>query len=154
MLLAAEFTHAPVGKQRMHPPRASIFYTSNSGIWQTVWLEPVRDHLPKFMLLHTAKERMYSLYATMALLVMHCATGGSICPLPTPPPLLPLIVILASASGEVSSATQLLSRLPPPLPRPKADSGFEIQILSRCRTSNNHVSKSFVPSVPGRSLLP
>lgn len=38
-----EFAHAPVGKQRMHPPRrpSSIFYTSNSGIWQTVWLEPV-----------------------------------------------------------------------------------------------------------------
>lgn len=38
-----EFAHAPIGKQRMHPPRrpSGIFYTSNSGIWQTVWLEPV-----------------------------------------------------------------------------------------------------------------
>ena len=40
---AAEFSHHPVGKQRIHPPRrpSGIFYTANSGIWQTVWLEPV-----------------------------------------------------------------------------------------------------------------
>ena len=43
LLLRAEFSHAPVGKQRLHPPRrpSGIFYTANSGIWQTVWLEPV-----------------------------------------------------------------------------------------------------------------
>ncbi len=29
----------PVGKQRNHP--GGIFYTGSSGIWQTVWLEPV-----------------------------------------------------------------------------------------------------------------
>ncbi len=29
----------PVGKQRLRPRR--IWYTANSGIWQTVWLEPV-----------------------------------------------------------------------------------------------------------------
>jgi hypothetical protein len=29
----------PVGKQRLRPGR--IWYTANSGIWQTVWLEPV-----------------------------------------------------------------------------------------------------------------
>ncbi|MFL5861682.1 MAG: glycoside hydrolase family 2 protein, partial [Solirubrobacteraceae bacterium] len=29
----------PIGKQRLHPRR--IWYTANSGIWQTVWLEPV-----------------------------------------------------------------------------------------------------------------
>ena len=41
--LHAEFAHVPVGKQRRHPPRhpSSIWYTSSSGIWQTVWLEPV-----------------------------------------------------------------------------------------------------------------
>ena len=41
--LRAEFAHVPVGKQRRHPPRhpSSIWYTSSSGIWQTVWLEPV-----------------------------------------------------------------------------------------------------------------
>ena len=40
-----EFSHNPVGKQRMHPPRrpSGIFYTANSGIWQTVWLEPVSE---------------------------------------------------------------------------------------------------------------
>eukprot|EP00884_Botryococcus_braunii_P009261 jgi/Botrbrau1/18336/Bobra.0179s0063.1 len=38
-----EFGHIPIGKQRLHPPRhpSSIFYTSSTGIWQTVWLEPV-----------------------------------------------------------------------------------------------------------------
>ena len=43
VILQSEFSHAPVGKQRMHPPRrpSGIFYTANSGIWQTVWLEPV-----------------------------------------------------------------------------------------------------------------
>ncbi len=30
----------PVGKQRNDP--AGLFYTGASGIWQTVWLEPVR----------------------------------------------------------------------------------------------------------------
>jgi beta-galactosidase/beta-glucuronidase len=29
----------PRGKQSLHPQ--GIFYSSNSGIWQTVWLEPV-----------------------------------------------------------------------------------------------------------------
>ena len=29
----------PIGKQRINP--GSIFYTSTSGIWQTVWMEPV-----------------------------------------------------------------------------------------------------------------
>ena len=49
----AEFAHIPVGKQRRHPQRhpSSIWYTSSSGIWQTVWLEPVSpsptsSHLP------------------------------------------------------------------------------------------------------------
>lgn len=38
-----EFAHIPIGKQRLHPGRhpSGIFYTSSSGIWQTVWLEPV-----------------------------------------------------------------------------------------------------------------
>jgi hypothetical protein len=34
-------TWQPVGKQRQVPDRG-IFYTSTSGIWQTVWLEPVQ----------------------------------------------------------------------------------------------------------------
>ncbi|TDD13509.1 glycoside hydrolase family 2, partial [Kribbella turkmenica] len=34
-------TWQPVGKQRNVPDRG-IFYTSSSGIWQTVWLEPVQ----------------------------------------------------------------------------------------------------------------
>lgn len=41
-----EFGHIALGKQRLHPPRhpSSIWYTSNTGIWQTVWLEPVRQN--------------------------------------------------------------------------------------------------------------
>ena len=48
--LHAEFAHVPVGKQRRHPPRhpSSIWYTSSSGIWQTVWLEPVNLGLCSF----------------------------------------------------------------------------------------------------------
>ena len=38
-----EFAHIPLGKQRLHAPGTNtIFYTGSSGIWQTVWLEPVR----------------------------------------------------------------------------------------------------------------
>ena len=42
-----EFGHIALGKQRLHPPRhpSSIWYTSNTGIWQTVWLEPVRSRV-------------------------------------------------------------------------------------------------------------
>jgi hypothetical protein len=40
-------TWQPVGKQRQVPDRG-IFYTSSSGIWQTVWLEPVQArHITK-----------------------------------------------------------------------------------------------------------
>jgi hypothetical protein len=36
----------PVGKQRNHP--GGLFYTGSSGIWQTVWMEPVRAaHIDK-----------------------------------------------------------------------------------------------------------
>ena len=37
--------HHPVGKQRLNP--SGIWYTAVSGIWQTVWLEPVskRNHI-------------------------------------------------------------------------------------------------------------
>ena len=40
----ADTRRITVGKQRLFPPRhpAGIYYTSTSGIWQTVWLEPVR----------------------------------------------------------------------------------------------------------------
>ncbi len=36
-----EFAHIPLGKQRHNVPSTDIFYTATSGIWQTVWLEPV-----------------------------------------------------------------------------------------------------------------
>ncbi|TDV51974.1 LamG-like jellyroll fold domain-containing protein [Actinophytocola oryzae] len=40
-------TWQPVGKQRQVPDRG-IFYTATSGIWQTVWLEPVQArHITK-----------------------------------------------------------------------------------------------------------
>ena len=37
--------YQPVGKQTLNPN--SIWYTSISGIWQTVWLEPVNDKFIK-----------------------------------------------------------------------------------------------------------
>ncbi len=42
--------HIPVGKQRLHVPGKSIFYSASSGIWQTVWLELVSrltEHLQR-----------------------------------------------------------------------------------------------------------
>ncbi|BDA45139.1 probable beta-glucuronidase [Coccomyxa sp. Obi] len=36
-----EYAHIPLGKQRHNVPSIDIFYTATSGIWQTVWLEPV-----------------------------------------------------------------------------------------------------------------
>ena len=36
--------HIPIGKQRLHVPARSIFYSASSGIWQTVWLELVRNN--------------------------------------------------------------------------------------------------------------
>ena len=36
-----EFAHIPLGKQRHNVPSTDIFYSATSGIWQTVWLEPV-----------------------------------------------------------------------------------------------------------------
>lgn len=41
---AVDGENPPVGKQRLDP--SGIWYTSSSGIWQTVWMEPVaRDHV-------------------------------------------------------------------------------------------------------------
>ena len=33
--------HVPVGKQRLDPVLGGVWFTASSGIWQTVWLEPV-----------------------------------------------------------------------------------------------------------------
>ncbi|MGW6282535.1 LamG-like jellyroll fold domain-containing protein [Kribbella sp. NPDC055071] len=36
--------HIPVGKQRLDPgPLGGVWFTASSGIWQTVWLEPVQS---------------------------------------------------------------------------------------------------------------
>ncbi|MGP4005236.1 PA14 domain-containing protein [Streptomyces sp. 4N124] len=41
---AADGENPPIGKQRLDP--SGIWYTPSSGIWQTVWMEPVaRDHV-------------------------------------------------------------------------------------------------------------
>jgi hypothetical protein len=35
--------HIPVGKQRLDPgPLGGVWFTASSGVWQTVWLEPVK----------------------------------------------------------------------------------------------------------------
>ena len=36
--------HITLGKQRLHVPSKSIFYSASSGIWQTVWLEQVQAY--------------------------------------------------------------------------------------------------------------
>lgn len=46
---AANGENPPIGKQRLDP--SGIWYTPTSGIWQTVWLEPVaRDHVDQLKL--------------------------------------------------------------------------------------------------------
>ncbi|SDK12936.1 Glycosyl hydrolases family 2, sugar binding domain [Actinopolyspora mzabensis] len=46
----------PIGKQTDTP--GGIFYTGSSGIWQTVWLEPVsRTHLTELNIHRTSKRR-------------------------------------------------------------------------------------------------
>lgn len=40
----SEDTTIPRGKQYWHEESASIFYTRTTGIWQTVWLEPVAEN--------------------------------------------------------------------------------------------------------------
>jgi beta-galactosidase/beta-glucuronidase len=46
---AANGENPPLGKQRLDP--SGIWYTPSSGIWQTVWMEPVaRDHVDSLKL--------------------------------------------------------------------------------------------------------
>lgn len=40
----SEDTTIPRGKQYWHEESASIFYTRTTGIWQTVWLEPIAEN--------------------------------------------------------------------------------------------------------------
>jgi hypothetical protein len=72
-----EFAHIPLGKQRRHPMRhpSSIWYTSSSGIWQTVWLEPVRASSPCGLLHHTMLLHARSLFPLLQWLTsfgVHC----------------------------------------------------------------------------------
>ncbi|WP_030871646.1 glycoside hydrolase family 2 [Streptomyces sp. NRRL S-37] len=47
---AADAENPPLGKQRLDP--SGIWYTPSSGIWQTVWMEPVaRDHVDSLKLI-------------------------------------------------------------------------------------------------------
>ncbi|WP_053912827.1 glycoside hydrolase family 2 [Streptomyces sp. TP-A0875] len=50
---AASGENPPLGKQRLDP--SGIWYTPSSGIWQTVWMEPVvRDHVDSLKLVPDA----------------------------------------------------------------------------------------------------
>ncbi|MFI9820456.1 PA14 domain-containing protein [Streptomyces sp. NPDC052013] len=55
---AANGENPPIGKQRLDP--SGIWYTPSSGIWQTVWMEPVaRDHVDSLELIpDVAGERL------------------------------------------------------------------------------------------------
>lgn len=58
----------PIGKQRLKP--SGIFYTASSGIWQTVWLEPVpADHIDSLLTVPRPD--------TDTLAVTPATTGGS-----------------------------------------------------------------------------
>jgi len=53
----SETGHQPSGKQWLKP--SMVFYTTISGIWQTVWLEPVsKSALPKFRLTPDIDEKV------------------------------------------------------------------------------------------------
>ncbi len=55
----------PVGKQTLSP--GGIFYTSSSGIWQTVWLEPVpQTHLASLRLVPNVDKGSLSLVAEIS----------------------------------------------------------------------------------------
>ncbi len=74
MWLVADSANIAVGKQRLKPE--GIWYTTNSGIWQTVWLEPVRgpNHL-----LHTLPISSNAHHCISLLLVMQaCAEADTL----------------------------------------------------------------------------
>ena len=69
MFLIADSANIAVGKQRLKPE--GIWYTTNSGIWQTVWLEPVRgpNHL-----LHILPISSHAHHHMSFLLIMQACT--------------------------------------------------------------------------------
>jgi beta-galactosidase/beta-glucuronidase len=94
----------PLGKQRRHP--GGIWYTAASGIWQTVWLEPVPA-------VRIAGLRLASDVAAGALRVAADVAG------PSPPGAVLDVEVLAEggpvASAQGVSAREL--RVPVPAPR-------------------------------------
>ncbi len=55
--------YIPRGKQYWEPKSRSIFYTRTSGIWQTVWLEPVNDSHLESVRITPDMEGVASIYA-------------------------------------------------------------------------------------------
>ncbi|EOD67729.1 glycoside hydrolase family 2 protein [Amycolatopsis vancoresmycina] len=72
----------PVGKQRNAP--GGIWYTASSGIWQTVWLEPVPE---------TRIERLDLTPDLTGVTVLPQVTGGT-----------EIVVVVSSKNGEVARA--------------------------------------------------
>ena len=80
LVLPAELAHIPLGKQRLHPQRhpSSIFYVSNSGIWQTVWLEPVSPLPPALRAAHPSAPPPSALHlhqGCLSALTLHHSPG-------------------------------------------------------------------------------
>ena len=124
----------PVGKQRNDP--AGLFYTGASGIWQTVWLEPVRAaHIDKLDITPdlaglTVTPRASGTTEQRAVVVAADPSGRVVAtgsgrageairlPIPTPhlwtpddPYLYDLTVALVSSSGKVLDAVTSYSGL-------------------------------------------
>lgn len=60
---AADGENPPMGKQRLDP--SGIWYTPSSGIWQTVWMEPVaRDHVDSLRLIPDVQGERLTVEAT------------------------------------------------------------------------------------------
>jgi Concanavalin A-like lectin/glucanases superfamily/Glycosyl hydrolases family 2 len=71
----------PVGKQMAGPPHG-LYHTASSGIWQTVWLEPVAsDHISALQLVpHPARDRL-TVSATTSVpgrLLVQAIAGGRV----------------------------------------------------------------------------
>jgi beta-galactosidase/beta-glucuronidase len=55
--------YIPRGKQYWEPKPRSIFYTRTSGIWQTVWMEPVGDSFVESVRITPNMDGLASIYA-------------------------------------------------------------------------------------------
>lgn len=102
----SDASHHAVGKQRMR--RGGIWYTAQSGIWQTVWMEEVPQTHVRALRLRTPAVRVGMATATLEVSVEASAPGA------------PVTVAVRAGEAVVASAEGVAGtdlRLPIPRPR-------------------------------------